>query len=125
MERRAAWQTGGAHCAIIDQNCDPRRTGPCKAYQYATGVMALLSSNRHGACLNRTVFVQEILMPVRKVSHRTVIVGGGAGGLQLAARLGRRYGPDSVTLLDTAPFHIWKPSLHEVAAGTLDIHQEG
>lgn len=64
-------------------------------------------------------------MPVRKVSHRTVIVGGGAGGLQLAARLGRRYGPDNVTLIDAEPFHIWKPSLHEVAAGTLDIHQEG
>lgn len=64
-------------------------------------------------------------MSVRKVSHRTVIVGGGAGGLQLAARLGRRYGPESVMLIDNEPFHIWKPSLHEVAAGTLDIHQEG
>jgi len=64
-------------------------------------------------------------MSARKVSHRTVIVGGGAGGLQLAARLGRRYGPDSVILVDAEPFHIWKPSLHEVAAGTLDIHQEG
>lgn len=54
-----------------------------------------------------------------------VIVGGGAGGLELAARLGGRLGPERVTLVDQAVFHIWKPSLHEVAAGTLDIHREG
>ena len=58
-------------------------------------------------------------------SHRVVIVGGGAGGLELAARLGSRFGPAHVTLVDANPFHVWKPSLHEVAAGTLDIHQEG
>ncbi len=57
--------------------------------------------------------------------HRVVIVGGGAGGLELAARLGTRFGPSHVTLVDARPFHVWKPSLHEVAAGTLDIHQEG
>lgn len=58
-----------------------------------------------------------------------VIVGGGAGGLELAARLGRRLGArqgrERVLLVDRSPFHIWKPTLHEVAAGTLDAHQEG
>jgi len=54
-----------------------------------------------------------------------VIVGGGAGGLELACKLGRKLGSDQVTLVDNKLFHIWKPSLHEVAAGTLDIHQEG
>lgn len=54
-----------------------------------------------------------------------VIVGGGAGGLELASRLGRKLGPERVTLVDQALTHIWKPTLHEVAAGTLDIHQEG
>lgn len=54
-----------------------------------------------------------------------VIVGGGAGGLELACKLGRKFGPQSVTLVDAKTYHIWKPSLHEVAAGTLDIHQEG
>ncbi|MEO7496644.1 MAG: FAD-dependent oxidoreductase [Massilia sp.] len=54
-----------------------------------------------------------------------VVVGGGAGGLELACKLGRKLGPDKVTLVDRALYHIWKPSLHEVAAGTLDIHQEG
>lgn len=54
-----------------------------------------------------------------------VIVGGGAGGLELACKLGRKLGPDKVMLVDSRLYHIWKPSLHEVAAGTLDIHQEG
>ncbi|WP_165187306.1 NAD(P)/FAD-dependent oxidoreductase [Caulobacter soli] len=58
-----------------------------------------------------------------------VIVGGGAGGLELAARLGRKLGPkagkERVLLIDRSSFHIWKPTLHEVAAGTLDAHQEG
>ncbi len=58
-----------------------------------------------------------------------VVVGGGAGGLELAARLGRqlgrRHGRGHVLLIDRAPIHIWKPTLHEVAAGTLDTHAEG
>lgn len=58
-----------------------------------------------------------------------VIVGGGAGGLELASRLGRklgrRNGKRRVLLIDRSSFHIWKPTLHEVAAGTLDVHQEG
>ena len=58
-----------------------------------------------------------------------VIVGGGAGGLELAAQLGRqlgkRAGRERVVLVDKFSFHLWKPSLHEVAAGTLDAHQEG
>jgi NADH dehydrogenase len=60
---------------------------------------------------------------------KIVIVGGGAGGLELACKLGRKlgpqYGPGQVMLVDSRLYHIWKPSLHEVAAGTLDIHQEG
>lgn len=58
-----------------------------------------------------------------------VIIGGGAGGLELAAqlgrKLGRRIGRDKVLLVDRSVYHIWKPTLHEVAAGTMDAHQEG
>ena len=57
--------------------------------------------------------------------HHVIIIGGGAGGLELAAKLGRKHGPKHVTLVDSRPIHIWKPSLHEAAAGTLDIYQEG
>jgi len=56
---------------------------------------------------------------------RIVIVGGGAGGLELACKLGRKLGPQKVFLVDRKLFHIWKPTLHEVAAGTIDVHQEG
>src|SRR3954467_6282613 len=56
---------------------------------------------------------------------KILVVGGGAGGLELACKLGRKWGPGRVALVDAKLFHIWKPSLHEVAAGTLDIHQEG
>ncbi len=57
--------------------------------------------------------------------YQVVIVGGGAGGLELAAKLGRQFGRKHVFLVDKDSDHIWKPSLHEVAAGTLDIHREG
>jgi NADH dehydrogenase len=53
-----------------------------------------------------------------------VIVGGGAGGLELACKLGRKFGAQRVTLVDRNFYHVWKPSLHEVAAGTIDMHQE-
>lgn len=59
------------------------------------------------------------------MADRIVVVGGGAGGLELACKLGRKLGPGRVSLVESRLFHVWKPSLHEVAAGTLDIHQEG
>ena len=55
--------------------------------------------------------------------HRIVIVGGGAGGLELATRLGNklgRRGKALVTLVDAKRTHLWKPLLHEVAAGSMD-----
>lgn len=55
--------------------------------------------------------------------HRVVIVGGGAGGLELATKLGGKLGKKrrvSVTLVDRCATHLWKPLLHEVAAGSLD-----
>jgi NADH dehydrogenase len=53
-----------------------------------------------------------------------VVVGGGAGGLELARRLGARYGREKhdVILVDRNRTHVWKPLLHEVAAGSLDAN---
>lgn len=54
---------------------------------------------------------------------KIVIVGGGAGGLELATRLGRKLGKKGkaqITLVDRNRTHLWKPLLHEVAAGSLD-----
>lgn len=58
---------------------------------------------------------------------RIVIVGGGAGGLELATSLGLSLGKKNqaeITLIDCSQTHIWKPLLHEVAAGTLDAHDD-
>lgn len=58
------------------------------------------------------------------MTHHIVIVGGGAGGLELATRLGDtlgRKGRARVTLIDRSRTHLWKPLLHEVAAGSMDL----
>jgi NADH dehydrogenase len=56
--------------------------------------------------------------------HRIVIVGGGAAGLELATALGDKLGRRGravVTLIDQARSHVWKPKLHEIAAGSMDV----
>ena len=56
--------------------------------------------------------------------HKIVIVGGGAGGLELATQLGRGYGRRKralITLVDKNRTHIWKPKLHEIASGSMDL----
>jgi NADH dehydrogenase len=56
--------------------------------------------------------------------HRIVVVGGGAGGLELATRLGDTLGKRGiaeVTLIDRDRTHVWKPKLHEIAAGSMDM----
>jgi len=58
-----------------------------------------------------------------KSLHKIVVVGGGAAGLELVTRLGDRLGKRrraSVTLVESARTHLWKPLLHEVAAGSMD-----
>ncbi len=62
-----------------------------------------------------------------KTLHHIVIVGGGAGGLELATQLGERFGRKKkakITLIDQNLTHIWKPLLHEIAAGSLNPHEE-
>ena len=53
-----------------------------------------------------------------------VVVGGGAGGLELATKLGAHFGRDDfdVILVEKNRTHVWKPLLHEVAAGSLDAN---
>ncbi|MBU2886680.1 NAD(P)/FAD-dependent oxidoreductase [Gilvimarinus agarilyticus] len=54
---------------------------------------------------------------------KIVVVGGGAGGLELVTKLGRKFGRKGkahVTLVDRNTTHVWKPLLHEIAVGTMD-----
>ena len=54
--------------------------------------------------------------------NHIVIVGGGAGGLELATKLGDSLGKSGrarITLVDRSRTHIWKPLLHSIAAGSM------
>lgn len=53
-----------------------------------------------------------------------VVVGGGAGGLELVTRLGAALGREKfdIILVEKNRTHVWKPLLHEVAAGSLDAN---
>ncbi len=60
--------------------------------------------------------------------HHIVIVGGGAGGLELATQLGETFGKNGkakITLVDQNLTHIWKPLLHEIAAGLIYAELSG
>ncbi|MBK0003244.1 NAD(P)/FAD-dependent oxidoreductase [Erwinia sp. S43] len=62
--------------------------------------------------------------PMKKI----VIIGGGAGGLELATQLGHKLGRKNkaqITLVDRNHSHLWKPLLHEVATGSLDEGIDG
>lgn len=62
--------------------------------------------------------------PLKKI----VIIGGGAGGLELATQLGQKLGRKKkaeITLVDRNTSHLWKPLLHEVATGSLDEGIDG
>lgn len=57
--------------------------------------------------------------------HHIVVVGGGAGGLELVTSLGNKLGKRHkarITLVDAGLTHVWKPLLHEVASGSLDAN---
>jgi len=62
----------------------------------------------------------------RDKRHQIVVIGGGAAGIELATRLGDTLGKRKlawVTLVDKDRTHLWKPLLHAVAAGTIDVNE--
>lgn len=59
---------------------------------------------------------------------KIVVVGGGAGGLELVTRLSKKLGRKGIAeviLVDRSKTHVWKPLLHEVAAGVIDKNSDG
>ena len=93
-----------------------------------------LAREASSAALDRRLEPEPRLAPAEALSSqiapapRIVIVGGGAGGLVLATRLGDRLGRRGraqITLVDCALTHLWKPLLHEIAAGTLSVETDG
>lgn len=60
------------------------------------------------------------------VRHQIVVVGGGAGGLELVTRLGNTLGKRGrarIVLVEKARTHLWKPLLHAAAAGSLNMDE--
>lgn len=54
---------------------------------------------------------------------KIVVIGGGAGGLELVTRLGHALGKRKkadIVLIDRNTSHLWKPLLHEIAVGAMD-----
>lgn len=69
---------------------------------------------------------ENIATPEKSDLHDIVVVGGGAGGLELVTRLGDTLGRKRkarITLVECARSHIWKPLLHEIAAGSMNAAQ--
>ncbi len=76
----------------------------------------------------KTASVATKVMPMGADSElpHIIIVGGGAGGLELATRLGDKLGrrkKAKISLIERGRTHVWKPLLHEIAAGSMDVAQ--
>jgi NADH:ubiquinone reductase (H+-translocating) len=85
-----------------------------------TTVAASAAPDAAGSTANSNEFVVQEGTDL----HRIVVVGGGAGGLELATRLGDTLGKRNkayITLIEKARTHFWKPHLHEIAAGSMDV----
>ena len=75
---------------------------------------------------SEAVPVEKTVLPVGSEGdlHHIIIVGGGAGGLELATRLGDtlgKRGKAKISLIEKARTHICKPLLHEIAACSMDV----
>lgn len=71
--------------------------------------------------------MSELPVDIDRRCQDIVIVGGGAGGLELATRVGKTLGKRKlarVTLVEKCRTHLWKPLLHAIAAGSLDPSEE-
>lgn len=54
---------------------------------------------------------------------KLVVVGGGVAGFEIASKLGKKLAKKdyNVCLIDKDSVHLWKPSLHTIAAGTSNL----
>jgi NADH dehydrogenase len=85
--------------------------------------VSLTLHNERAQGVTEPVLANKSEMGGQPALHRIVVVGGGAAGLELVTRLGHRLGRRaraSVTLVECARAHLWKPLLHAVAAGSID-----
>ncbi|MBX9745389.1 MAG: NAD(P)/FAD-dependent oxidoreductase [Hyphomonadaceae bacterium] len=74
--------------------------------------------------MDATVAPESPTRTSASLKTQVVVVGGGAGGLELVRKLGAEFGRErhDIILVERNATHIWKPLLHEVAAGSLDAN---
>src|SRR5580704_4807367 len=102
----------------------PVRAGRCIADAGSFDRMIPGCPNRDVAMTVTTTEPGAVATAASPDLHRIVVVGGGAGGLELVTRLGDRLGRRrraDIALVEKARTHLWKPLLHEVAAGSMDV----
>ncbi len=76
-----------------------------------------------GVSSGESVAVPPALQKTAQQPHDIVVVGGGAGGLELVTQLGKtlgKRGEAQITLVEKTRTHLWKPLLHAIAAGSMD-----
>src|SRR5690242_16648429 len=95
----------------------------------SAGEYFFYAATESGGSRTRDIFRRYDRTKGRKgapVARKTqiVVIGGGAGGLELVRKLGARFGRRNhdIILVERNRTHIWKPLLHEVAAGSLDAN---
>ena len=104
-----------AACAASSTARPPRR--PTSPKRCSTGAACAIGAVERVTDPGRGTLIRrdrrrDGTMSSPAAPHRIVIVGGGAGGLELATRLGNklgRRGQADVTLIDETRTHVWKP----------------
>ena len=89
-------------------------------------VFPAISINSNQGCVVRIDGWKDYIKAL--VMKKIVVVGGGAGGLELVTRLSKSLGKSGsadIILVDKSRTHVWKPLLHEVAAGVIDKGSDG
>ena len=110
-------RTGGSSCCISSASPKPGHA----RWTEARGHSTLWRPGRKAMPETREVQVSENAAELGL--HHIVVVGGGAGGLELVTGLGDKLGAKRkarVTLVEKSRTHLWKPMLHAVAAGSLN-----
>src|SRR6266496_433727 len=73
---------------------------------------------------SETALARRSAAEPRTSLHHVIVAGGGAAGLERVTRIGDKLAKRKkvdATLIDRSRAHLWKPLLHEVAAGSMDV----